>query len=127
MAPSVGPGTVSVAETLLWSAVLLVFGVGDVATTVVGIRQFGLREANPFVVRFVGTRPDVTDTVLVKLVALSLTGGAYLLATRTVGRLAALVVPLFLVGVGVRAVQVNLAMIGKARHRRRNSSSREQD
>jgi len=95
-------------DLVLWGFALLVFGVGDVITTTVGIRYFGLQETNPIVVRLVGRRPSVVQTVAFKAVVLV---GA-LVVDRAVGALVgfpgSILVPLVVLGIGVWAVQSNV-------------------
>lgn len=95
-------------DLVLWGLAVLVFGIGDVVTTTVGIRYFGLKETNPVVVRLMGPRPTATETVAFKVVVLGLAGAIYLGIEALVGFPATLLVPLLILGVGIWAVQSNL-------------------
>ena len=91
----------------LWVLAVLVFGVGDVITTTVGIRYFGLKETNPIVVRLVGPSPRVHETVAFKAVVLGLAFVVDVALDAVVGFPASLLVPLLILAVGFWAVQSN--------------------
>ena len=95
-------------DVSLWVLVVLVFGVGDAVTTIVGIHRYGLVEANPLAVRLVGREPTVRATLVFKTGAF-LVGLACYLAVRVLANpLVALGVPLLLLFHGAMAVQTNL-------------------
>lgn len=102
---------------LLWGLALLVFGVGDVVTTAVGIRYYGLHETNPVVLRLLGPTPSLPGTVAFKIGVLGVAGVADVLIQRLLGFPASIMVPFLVLGIGVWAVQANLANLWVA-HRR---------
>lgn len=105
-------------DCYLWGLAVLVFGVGDVLTTVVGVRRFGLTETNPIVVRLAGRRPSAAATLLFKAGVLAAGGAVYLAVLVAFGR-SALAVPLLLVVFGGWAIQANLLNVAVAVARRR--------
>jgi hypothetical protein len=92
----------------LWVLAVLVFGVGDVITTTVGIRYFGLKETNPIVVRLVGPYPRIHETLAFKGAVLGLAVLVDIAIGAVVGFPASILVPLVILAVGVWAVQSNV-------------------
>lgn len=103
---------------LLWGLALLVFGVGDVVTTAVGIRYYDLKETNPLVVRLFGPSPSILGTVAYKAGVLAVAWIADGLLRELIGFPASVLVPFFILGIGVWAVQANATNLWLA-HRRR--------
>lgn len=104
-------------DAALWGLALLVFGIGDVITTAVGIRYYGLRETNPLVVRILGPSPPLVGTVAFKVVVL----GAAAVVDRILGAIAgfpaSIMVPFFILGIGFWAVHANTLQLWRAHHR----------
>lgn len=103
----------------LWGLALLVFGVGDVATTAVGIRYYDLRETNPIVVRILGRSPSLLGTVAFKVVVLGVAGVVDRVIGAVAGFPASIMVPFFILGIGFWAVHANTLNLWHA-HRRQS-------
>lgn len=103
---------------VLWGLALLVYGVGDVVTTAVGIRYYDLRETNPLAVRLMGPSPSFAQTVTFKLAMLAVAAVADGVISALVGFPGSILVPFLVLGIGVWAVQANVLNLWLA-HRRR--------
>lgn len=95
-------------DAYLWIGALVVFGIGDLVTTVCGIRYFGLRETNPVVVRLAGPEPPIVASVVFKAVVLGIAGACYLAVKGAIGNPYAVSIPLVLLGIGTWATHANL-------------------
>ncbi len=103
----------------LWGLALLVFGIGDVVTTAVGIRYYDLRETNPIVVRIMGRSPSLLGTVAFKVAVLGVAGILDRILGAVAGFPASIMVPFFILGIGFWAVHANTLNLLQA-HRRRS-------
>lgn len=104
----------------LWGLALVVFGIGDVVTTAVGVRYYGMRETNPIVVRFMGRSPSLLGTVAFKVAVLGVAGVLDRVIGAVAGFPASIMVPFFILGIGFWAVQANTLNLLHAHRRRSN-------
>ena len=95
-------------DVALWVLVIVVFGVGDAVTTIVGVHRYGLIEANPLAVRLVGREPTVPATLAFKTGAVAVGLACYLAVRLLANPLVALGIPLLLLFHGAMAVRTNL-------------------
>lgn len=95
-------------DVALWVLVVIVFGIGDAVTTIVGIHRYGLVEANPLAVLLVGRKPTVAATLAFKTGAIVVGLVCYLALRVVANPLVALGVPLLLLLHGAIAVQTNV-------------------
>lgn len=65
-------------EILAWLFAVALFGVGDLATTTIGVNRAGLEERNPVLRRLLGPEPSLAGLGLVKIALFGIAYGGYL-------------------------------------------------
>nr|WP_231990799.1 hypothetical protein [Natronobacterium gregoryi] len=97
-------------SSFLWMLAIGLYGVGDLVTTAVGIRN-GLEEGQPFVRWLLGDSPTVWRFALFGLFKTGLLGGFYLGSLALEGVWFRIAVPAGIAAIGGYAVYSNLRVL----------------
>lgn len=92
---------------VIWGLALLLFGIGDVLTTVVGIGVFGASESAPLAAAAIGGF-GLASLVVYKVAFIAVAGGVYYVCPRPYRQ----GIPIGLVLVGVAVVAWNCVVLG---------------